>query len=63
MNIEDIKIICFGDIHGREIWRDVVDSIGIDNVDLVIFLGDYFTSREGISVNKQWENFENIISL
>ena len=43
-NIQDfkMKIIAFGDIHGRDVWKKVLDE-RIDEVDKVIFLGDYFT--------------------
>ena len=57
-----MRIICFGDIHGREAWKEVVDK-EIDNTDLFIFLGDYFTSREGISEYEQILNFTDIIAF
>lgn len=57
-----MKIICFGDIHGRKVWREIVDK-EIDNTDLFIFLGDYFTSREGISEYEQILNFTDIIAF
>ena len=55
-----MKIIVFGDIHGRDVWKKVLDE-RIDNVDKVIFLGDYFTSREGINEYKQNLNFLEIL--
>ena len=61
LSIKNLRILTFGDIHGRSIWKDVIDKEGIDNLDLVVFLGDYFTSREGISVKNQDENFRNIV--
>ena len=56
----NMKIIVFGDIHGRDVWKKILDE-RIDEVDKVIFLGDYFTSREGINEYKQNLNFLEII--
>lgn len=56
-----MRIICFGDIHGRNVWKEVVDK-EIDNTDLFIFLGDYFASREGIPEEEQFDNFRDIVS-
>lgn len=36
------KIIVFGDIHGRPIWKKVLEKEY--DADLIIFLGDYCTS-------------------
>ena len=63
LSIKNLRILTFGDIHGRSVWKDVIDKEGIDNLDLVVFLGDYFTSREGISVKNQAENFRNIVEF
>ena len=63
LSIKNLRILTFGDIHGRSVWKDVIDKEGIDNLDLIIFLGDYFTSREGISVKNQEENFRNIVEF
>lgn len=62
-NINDSRILVFGDTHGRSVWRYIVEKEGIDNLDLIIFLGDYFTSREGISVEDQEENFKRIVKF
>ena len=63
LNIENLRILTFGDIHGRGIWKDVIDREGIDNLDLIIFLGDYFSSREDIPVEVQEENFRHIVEF
>ena len=55
-----MRIICFGDIHGRNVWKEVIDK-EVYNTDLFIFLGDYFTSREGISEEDQFSNFKEIV--
>ena len=63
LKINDLRILTFGDIHGRGIWKDVIDKEGIDNLDLIIFLGDYFSSREDIPVDLQEENFRHIVEF
>ena len=35
-------ILVLGDIHGRTIWKDIIDT---ENPDLIIFLGDYVTTH------------------
>lgn len=54
-----MKTIVFGDIHGRSIWKDIVSQHS--DADRFVFLGDYFTSREGISVEDQITNFGEIV--
>ena len=63
LSIKNLRILAFGDIHGRGVWKDVIDKEGIDNLDLIVFLGDYFTSREGIPVKDQEENFRRIVDF
>ena len=63
LSIKNLRILTFGDIHGRGVWKDVIDREGIDNLDLIVFLGDYFTSREGIPVEVQEENFRHIVDF
>jgi hypothetical protein len=62
MNNKKNKICAIGDIHGRVIWRSIVDKELI-NVDKFIFIGDYFDSREGISAEEQIKNFKEILEL
>ena len=54
-----MKTIVFGDIHGRPIWKDIVSQHR--DADRFVFLGDYFTSREGISEEDQITNFGEIV--
>ena len=63
LKINDLRILTFGDIHGRNVWKDVIDREGIDNLDLIVFLGDYFSSREDIPVDLQEENFRHIVEF
>jgi len=52
-----MKIIAIGDIHGRSLWKLIVNH---ENPDRVIFIGDYFDSF-GISGVEQIQNFKEII--
>ncbi len=55
-----MKIIALGDIHGRSIWKEIVSKEA--DADKIIFMGDYFDSRNGgYSGNKQIENFKDIL--
>ena len=53
-----MKILVLGDIHGRIIWKDIID---IENPDLTIFLGDYVTTHEHITASQQIVNLEAIL--
>lgn len=53
-----MRIIVLGDIHGRAVWKDIVDK---ELPDLVIFLGDYVSTHENISDGDQVENLKEIL--
>lgn len=53
------KILVLGDIHGRILWKDIIEQ---ENPDKVIFLGDYVSSHEGISSEQQLSNLEEILT-
>lgn len=55
-----MRVIVFGDTHGRDVWKQVVNT---EKWDMVIFLGDYFTSRDGISEADQIANFKEIMEF
>lgn len=55
-----MKILCIGDIHGRTIWKDILDK---EQPDKVIFLGDYVTSHDNISSDDQLRNLLEILAL
>lgn len=55
-----MKTIIFGDIHGRTVWRDILNK---ENPDLVVFLGDYVSTHENISSEQQIENLLEILLL
>ena len=53
------KILVIGDIHGRDIWKDIVKKEE-KNVDRIIFIGDYFDTPV-VSPGKILKNFIEII--
>lgn len=52
-----MKIVVIGDIHGRNVWKEIVNY---ENPDKVIFIGDYFDSFD-IPHSDQITNFLDII--
>lgn len=55
-----MKIIAFGDIHGRTNWKKIIAN---NDFDKVIFIGDYFDTHYDVSTEQQKENFKDIISF
>ena len=55
-----MKIIALGDIHGRTLWKSIVSNTDFDKV---VFIGDYFDTREYISAEQQKSNFQDIIDF
>lgn len=53
-----MKTLVFGDIHGRTIWKDIIEK---ENPDRVIFLGDYVSTHDEISEETQIGNLEVIL--
>ena len=37
LSIKNLRILTFGDTHGRGVWEDVIEKEGIENFDLIIF--------------------------
>ena len=54
-----MKILVLGDIHGRLIWKDIIEK---ENPDRVIFLGDYVSTHKDISSTQQINNLEEILA-
>ena len=54
-----MKIIAIGDIHGKTIWKDIVES---EEFDKVVFIGDYVDTHEDISPARQIKNLEEILA-
>ena len=53
------RYLVIGDIHGRTIWKDIIEK---ENPDKVIFLGDYVSTHEDISSTQQINNLEEILA-
>ena len=58
------KLLILSDIHGRTFWKDAVEKYK-DEVDKIIFLGDYLDryEDEGITRKQEMENFKEIIEF
>jgi predicted MPP superfamily phosphohydrolase len=54
-----MKTVVIGDIHGRSVWKLIVE---IEKPDRVIFIGDYFDSFDIKGVD-QLSNFQDIIAF
>lgn len=52
-----MKTVVIGDVHGRSLWKLIVNQ---ENPDRVIFIGDYFDSFD-ISGVEQIQNFKEIV--
>lgn len=55
-----MKILTLGDIHGRKNWHPIVSRLSFDKL---VFVGDYFDTRESISARQQIDNFKEIVTL
>ena len=56
--IQYMKTIVLGDIHGRTVWKTIMDR---EQPDRMIFLGDYVSSHENIVSDQQIDNFMEIL--
>ncbi len=53
-----MKTLVLGDVHGRTIWKDIIEK---EDPDRVIFLGDYVSTHEGIDSDQQIEELYAIL--
>lgn len=53
-----MKIVVLGDIHGRTVWKDIIDK---EQPDQVIFLGDYVSTHDCVSESDQVSNLLEIL--
>lgn len=53
-----MKIVVLGDIHGRSVWKDIIDK---ELPDQVIFLGDYVSTHDCVSESDQVSNLLEIL--
>jgi len=60
-----MKILVIGDIHGRYIWKDIVNKELKNNLDEIVFLADYFDAKGTGSSNPQDQinNFLDIVEF
>lgn len=56
-----MKIITLGDIHGRTIWKDIVEKE--KNSDLFLFTGDYLDNYDNLSGEEELKNLEEILKF
>lgn len=53
-----MKIVVLGDIHGRTVWKDIIEK---EQPDQVIFLGDYVSTHDCISESDQVSNLLEVL--
>lgn len=61
-----MRTVVISDIHGRSIWRDVVEhskSEILYGVDKYVFMGDYFDPYDNIDIENLLSNFREILSF
>lgn len=56
-----MKVIAIGDIHGRTVWKRIVERE--KDADKIIFIGDYLDSYDKINGFEQAENLKEIINF
>ncbi len=56
-----MKLIAIGDIHGRNIWKRIVSKEY--DADKIIFIGDYFDTKDDISGDQQIQNFKEMVGF
>ena len=61
MEWTNTNIVFIGDIHGRTIWKKIIDLE--PDADRYIFFGDYFDPYEPIPFDVQAQNFRDILNL
>lgn len=54
-----MKKVILGDTHGRSLWKLIVHQ---EQPDEVVFIGDYFDSKEGFTAAEQIHNFKEIVN-
>ncbi len=56
------RILCLGDTHHRDTWKDILNKEDITTLDRIVFIGDYFDSWD-IDYHTGIVNFRDIIAL
>ncbi len=56
-----MKIVALGDTHGRDMWKTIVKIE--EDFDKLVFIGDYFDTRDDIDASTQIQNFKEILEF
>jgi predicted phosphodiesterase len=56
-----MRIVAIGDTHGRDTWKKIVDKEM--DADKIVFMGDYFDSKDNINAEIQKLNFKEICEI
>ena len=56
-----MKIVALGDTHGRDMWKTIVKIE--EDFDKLLFIGDYFDTRDDIDASTQIQNFKEILEF
>jgi len=56
-----MRIIAIGDTHGRDTWKQIVNKEM--DADKIVFMGDYFDSKDNINAEIQKLNFQEICEI
>ena len=54
-----MKIVALGDTHGRLNWKEIVAKE--NDVDKIVFIGDYFDTHDDVTPEQQISNFLEIV--
>ena len=54
------KTVVLGDIHGRTCWYNIIEK---ENPDRIIFMGDYVSTHDNITIEQQCSNLEDILNF
>lgn len=54
-----MKKLVIGDIHGRTVWKEIIEK---ESPDQVIFLGDYVSTHDRVTEEEQIKNLEEILT-
>jgi hypothetical protein len=57
-----LKIVCAGDTHGRDKWKEIVAK-ELESSDRIIFMGDYFDTHYDETPEQQLSNFNEIVEF
>lgn len=60
-----MNVIVIGDIHGRKMWKEIVEKEvkRIVGEYAFVFIGDYFDPYENVGIEELTDNFNEIVSL